>query len=99
MSWRKIAKHLVANGHPITFQRVCQLYARVKRQTGVVKKVKQKEVAKTVKLKYGKQLRTQDLTPETLDEITKLDSKSENSVVELRRRRQGNDKAGGPGGA
>src|SRR6185437_16914434 len=82
MSWRGIAAHLKSKGRGISFQRVCQIYARVKEQTGQVHRVKNKEVIRTLKVRVAKPQRkkpekirlgefetfkTKDLTPDTID--------------------------------
>jgi hypothetical protein len=73
LSWRKIAAQM-----DISFQRVCQIYERVKEQSGQVNNVKKKEVLDRVKVSKKRAVKTKDLTPDALDSIIDLSDKTSN---------------------
>lgn len=72
LSWRKIAGQL-----NISFQRVCQIYDRVKEQSGQVKPVRNKEVIAGLKTGRGraKTVKTKELTPDAIDKLIDLEDK------------------------
>lgn len=78
MSWRQIGKEL-----GISFQRVCQIYNRVKEQSGQVNRVKNKEVVRRVRVGRKEQVRTKDLTPDTLDSLIDLESKEPKTKLRI----------------
>lgn len=77
LSWRAIAKRL-----GISFQRVCQIYDKVKEQAGV-EKVKNKEVLSRIKTGRGraKAVKTRELTPDAIDRLIDLDDKKPTLVI------------------